>query len=1128
MNPSPQTIGPYQLLDLLGKGGMGVVYRAKHQRTGNLAALKTIVLDDPQLSQGIRREIHALARIDHPGVVRVLDEGIQAGRPWYAMELHGSVSLEDYCPPIPPQPIQVIATTRPAKDRPGVIGQITRRLLKKTDAEGGEKGAANDEAPYRPLAAAGQLDTVVRLVARLCKALAHIHGEGLVHRDLKPANVIVREDASGKQPVLIDFGLAIRFHDKDSRDRLSLPPGMSGTLSYLAPEQILGDPVDARADVYALGCLLYRLLTGQPPFIGTTSMQVISQHLDAVPIPPSERVRGVPPELDRVLARMLAKAPRDRIGYADDVARELGSIVGAEPPDPTPPRLYLYSPGLVGRQAPFERLARQLRRLSNGEGGITLVGGESGAGKTRLVLEAVRFANQHRIEVSIGECMAISSSGKGEGVALRPLRGILQQIVDHCRTKGPTETQRVLGGRGRVLARYEPAIGTLPGLEAFPEPPDLPAVAALQRLFACLIGTLAAYSSSIEKPLLLVIDDLQWADELTLSFLAKHSTNQVLTHLKIHLLATYRIETAERLDEIRRSSGVEDIVLGRLGPAEIAQIVQDMLVLDERPDALAHQLAQQSNGNPFYVCEYLRGAIQTGALRREAGRWMLPEADHVWQQALPEELMPMIRGRLERLTESGRRIAELAAVTGREFPELDLHTLSEMGDAQSLSGTATLLRLQVLEDGGGGRLRFTHDKLRELIYQQTPSDRRAELHGQIARLLESRQATGDLAAQIAFHREAAGDFGRARVAYVDAARKAARQYALAEAERLYLKAIALGDGDPLAVTARNELAREVLWVLGRTAEAVVLHTAALELARTLGNAPLEAKSLLGLSTVLRVSGRVDEACDAAAKAVDLNRTLADAAGEGASLTVLAAAQLARGELAESRATFDRSIALHRANGNRVLEAIATSNIATIDHELGRHADALTLQLKALDLHRACGNRRSEGITLENIATVKAALGRSDEAATTLETAIGLLKDLGDRRHEAIALATRGRLALAAGQAAEAARDLTQAIALLAESSDPVSQIGAYCSLAAAHRLAKDLPAADRAMAEATRLVTSHPTSLDRIRYLCERVALERARGNRADDELAEARQLARAAGLGPASPLGAKIAELER
>ena len=256
----PQFIGPYRVLARLGVGGMGVVYRAEHYKTGDHVALKTVVVPKARYLAGIRREIHALARIRHPSVVRIVDQGQVGGLPWYAMELLEVHSLRDICDHVALENAPILSNRTRRASRRFVIDETSASHRWWTDGIGLSHHQDND-APsldtFRPAAHRASLnDTaglvsdlkgVLTLVRRICVPLAYLHGEGIVHGDLKPGNVLVRP---GGCPVLVDFGLARRFRAELGRDALVDEPTRSGTVGYMSPEQMTAESIDARSDLY--------------------------------------------------------------------------------------------------------------------------------------------------------------------------------------------------------------------------------------------------------------------------------------------------------------------------------------------------------------------------------------------------------------------------------------------------------------------------------------------------------------------------------------------------------------------------------------------------------------------------------------------------------------------------------------------------------------------------------------------------------------------------------------------------------------------------------------------------------------------------------------------------------------
>ncbi|WP_344017914.1 protein kinase domain-containing protein, partial [Microlunatus capsulatus] len=293
MSATPVVVGDrYELGEPLGRGGMATVHRARDRRLDRQVAVKQLSLHlaaDTTAQARFRREAQASASLNHPAIASVFDTGegtdpaTGVALPYIVMEL--------------------------------VEGSTLRDVL-----------AAGPLAPDRAL-------TVVRSVL---DALAHSHAAGLVHRDIKPANVMITTGGAVK---VMDFGIA-RAVD-ESATSLTGTASVIGTAQYLSPEQALGRPVDLRSDLYSVGCLLFELVTGRPPFVAETSLAIAYQHVREDPVPPSSLEPSLDPALDAVVLRALAKDPDERYPSAaamrEDVDRLLAGAPVAPPPAPSEP-----------------------------------------------------------------------------------------------------------------------------------------------------------------------------------------------------------------------------------------------------------------------------------------------------------------------------------------------------------------------------------------------------------------------------------------------------------------------------------------------------------------------------------------------------------------------------------------------------------------------------------------------------------------------------------------------------------------------------------------------------------------------------------------------------------------------
>jgi tetratricopeptide (TPR) repeat protein len=638
----------------------------------------------------------------------------------------------------------------------------------------------------------------------------------MVHRDLKPSNVFVLPTGT---PVLLDFGMVRPTSVGGDVTLLDAQLARGGTAGYMAPEQIRGEFVDARADLYSLGCILYHMVTGRPAFVGSVN-DVLQQQLYTTPERPSALQPGTQPQLEELILSLMEKQPSRRMGYAGEVAQILQSL-GAGPwtlPEVPSPRPYVYKSPLVGRDDPLQKLMRELERVREGSAGVVLVGGPSGIGKTTFSVEAARLARAKGFTVVAGECHPIGLDGADASgpASLRAFSPFLRGVADRCLARGPAETKRLLGDRVSVLATCEPRLSRFGAAGQAAVSPALPGIDARRRMFDAVAGTLAA--SLDDGPMLLVIDDLQWADELSLRFLADLPPE--LLGRPLLLLGTYRTEQSDVVEAVRSSPHTTSLILNELSPSALAAAVGAMLGTEGSggsnglTDPLVEGVTRHAGGNPFFATELLLAAIAEGSLiRTPHGRWELSAGLRLFDDVpLPRALDDLIVSRIERLSPQAARILSLAAIVGREVALEVLLPMAAaispaLGEDAVLDAVSELKAKQIFELTQSPTLRFAHDRLREVSYERIPAGERASWHLAAARLLEQRLTAPSLlpvsAATLAHHFERGGDRASA-VRYLEQAAEHARR-SFSNTETIHFLRAALRlveEGVPVEVVRR--------------------------------------------------------------------------------------------------------------------------------------------------------------------------------------------------------------------------------------------------------------------------------------------------------------------------------------
>ncbi|MFN7976144.1 MAG: DUF885 family protein [Acidobacteriota bacterium] len=768
---------------------------------------------------------------------------------------------------------------------------------------------------------------------------------------------------------------------------------MAGTPWYMAPEQARGELCDARADLYSLGCILYEMLTGRPPFTAATANQLLWQHAHQHPTPLGDLVDGVPAELDRLVMRLLTKDPRERLGHADVAASVLISLGAASPARETPSRSFLYRPRLTGRAAPLLEITSCLDDLRHGTGRCVMVQGESGAGKTRLLMEVATLAIRRGIAVH---------AGRAEREPLSAFKEILQAIADRCRERGARETGRVFGARIALLRPYEHSLEGLPGDPLVPAI-SLPPEAARLRLFQALADTLTAYAH--QGPILLVLDDLAQSDELSRAFVHFLLQSDALAGTPLCLLGAFAPHDRDRIGPIAARARI--VPIDPLDAAGVAAMVADMLALADPPRELSMFLARTTEGNPFFVGEYLRTAVVAGVLARGPdGRWRAGDAAldaSLRELALPGSLRELLTRRLSGLSDGAAQILGVAATIGREVESFLLRAGAAVSDDALDSAIAELRARHLVQETERASFRLEHELLRDVAGQRVPGDERRAIHGRVARALEAMQETSRDArlADLSRHWAGAGENGRARGYALRSARRAVERYAYEEAARQYRAYLALCDAPTAeSAAARQELGELVLYRLGDNAGALEELSRSLAEARALSLPAEEATALRGVSTLHYESALVDLAREELDAALAISRAHGDRRAEATAIGLLGNLVASLGRMDEARAFYRQAQQIYADLHLEDNEIHAMQNIATLEFQTGNLDLAAELYARCREGYQRGGDRQSEGYLLGTIALLQSELGQLDEAEATYEASLAILAEVGYYRAEA--------------------------------------------------------------------------------------------------------------------------------
>jgi tetratricopeptide (TPR) repeat protein len=701
--------GRYRVLRQLGAGAMGTVYLCEDlTRVRRKVALKVLRSDRLEDSEEWSKiEYEALTRLIHPNLARVHDFGrVQESHDWF----------------------------------------IVSEFIRGDDFLGAS--TSFEEAEF--------LDVIVQI----CRALEYIHSQGYVHFDIKPDNILVtrtrqfggedsskvvqdqNKDASTDKclgpPVakLIDFGLAEKITG-------TFDFAIKGTMHYVAPEIIEGGTPDRRADLYSFGVSLYQIMCGRLPFVsaeGVSVGRIEGRWREDI----RNDLSGEQQYLVEIIIKLLEKDPELRFSTAREIIQAVSAGAGrhwqAETAETQ--NSYLHSNRLIGRRFELEYLRDGVERntgLALREGGdphetdrsrpLLLVSGEIGIGKSRLIDEFSHHLKLREMPVFTGHCL---ESGQQ---AYQPFKTILEQM-----SLSAGLGSELFKNHGKMLQRLCPRLRAGSSSDDFDDRPE-----GFSQNFVDEVARFMELASR-EKPSVVVINNLHWADDPTVALLDR-LTERILkpnSESKILVVLTMRDDDQrspalqEFIDKYRDLSVVDELVLKRFGRPQIAELIQHVLQVEAIPATFLDRLEERTAGNPLFLVEMLKVLQEEGIIHRNSEGWTIRGGGELSRVELPAGIHQVLHRRVRLLAEKPRSLLRLLALHGKSAPLKLLEFIDGFketlrSDLRELDARGMVSRSL---DSGRPTYAILQPKLQEIIIRDIPPAESRRLHGLLAEGIE--------------------------------------------------------------------------------------------------------------------------------------------------------------------------------------------------------------------------------------------------------------------------------------------------------------------------------------------------------------------------------------------------------
>jgi tetratricopeptide (TPR) repeat protein len=883
-----------------------------------------------------------------------------------------------------------------------------------------------------------QAQKVIEIGIEVNKALGTAHSLGIIHRDVKSDNIMFTPAGEVK---VMDFGLA-KIQDASM---LTKEGEVLGTVSYMSPQQVMGETIDSRSDLFSLGVVLFELLTGQMPFSGDYDMAVLYAIVNEEPADLIELNENIPPALAKVIAKSLSKEPANRYqdteSFTDDLKRVEMILEGFSETSVISPAIskseqlkqtdksdsYLsltsrkgFQARLSGRDAEFEKIKKLLELSATGDGQVLFISGEAGIGKSRLVMELQKYARTLKIRTLIGQCQSRHSADP-----YQPFIDTIRRYFDMMGVLNKEKLDKFIN------ANLPELIPIIPMIHVFLDMSENNLIESKEQLLDALFRLLVGITS--EKPYIIFLDDLHWSDVESLNLLNYTARN--IGRLKVLIVATYRpedISISERDIESRLLKIQESLIgqvnfthieLKRLDESSLQKMVNSLFQDSDFNENFYQSLYNETEGNPFFVIEILKLLLSEGTLEKDNGGYRL--RDEYEKISIPGKIQDIVLRRIDNLAEEEREVLELGAVEGGLFHSDTINNCLDIKRIKLLKILQHLEREHHLIYSNEKHYCFDHSKIQEILYDAITPELRSEYHSMIGEYLAKTKGEDDLQAQgIAYHFLICESDEKALPFLLKAGKRAKSMFANEQSIELNQKALRIiEEGETTFLNPKSTIEKlsivedlgDALFVTGQFDIALekynfILTSDQLSLPKQVG--------LLWKTSLVHINkGNHDEALTSLNNAETIyneslqlykegkieNQDDSMDSNEDELITALGKIKISRakiykanGNYQEAMQEIEEGLSILGENGFLKERSQAYNNLGNILFDQGKYDQSADMHNQGLILREEIADKKGVAETYNNLANVFYEQGNYEKSASMCEKSLAMMQEIGYR------------------------------------------------------------------------------------------------------------------------------------